>query len=408
MQGNEYHDIKGHFTDKANDGGTCYHEFGTLKSKSAKEKYIVSKGFKKIRGYGYYHKEAPYIDKWGNEHDIYARYVDGDLFYNFYSLGKKENSYATYEEAKKAWEEKYSIEKHMKPFEWLKKEDPEKYEKIKGEIENRLKRGSIPFGDEMYSFDYEPKSDALKEALKGQNSMKIEELIGGNKAKGLKASFVKFYNFAKNRLDDFEELKKYFAFGDVGSGKQIYGKNEEDLLNNINKKVDEKAEEYRKRNAKFKEEMELEKKQEQKELRYLKGFENLDIFQKDFDVDKFDDDNITFGTRVGGYSGYSQSNSAIASKEQGSMPMSHWTKEEILSYLEDNEQLKPYIDVFKKMSLKKLKDTTLHYDGWHHTGKFYNQTDFYSISSPREIIQSVINDKKEYKFDNGLKKGLGV
>lgn len=200
MQGNEYHDIKGHFTDKTNDGGACYHEFGTLKSKSAKEKYIASKGFEKIRGNGYYHKEIPYVDKWGKKHDIYARYVDGDLFYNLYSLDKKES----------------------------------------------------------------------------------------------------------------------------------------------------------------------------------------------------------------GYSGYSQSNSAIASKEQGSMPMSHWTKEEILGYLEDNDQLKPYIDVFKKMSLKKLKDTTLHYDGWHHTGKFYNQTDFYSINSPREIIQSMINDKKNYIFDNGLKKELGI
>ena len=29
MQGNEYHDIKGHFTDKANDGGVCYHNTST-------------------------------------------------------------------------------------------------------------------------------------------------------------------------------------------------------------------------------------------------------------------------------------------------------------------------------------------------------------------------------------------
>lgn len=404
MQGNEYHDIKGHFTDKANDGGACYHEFSTLKSKSAKDKYIASKGFEKIMGYGYYHKEAPYIDKWGKKHDIYARYVDGDLFYSLYSLGKKENGYATYEEIKKALEDKYSVEKCIKPFEWIKKEDPEKYEKIKSEIENRLKEGRITLSDEAFGFDYAPKN----EALKNRSSMKIREMIGGKKARSLEASLIHLSDFAKERLDDFDELKTDFAFGDVGYNRPIYGKDEEDLLNNINKKVDEKAEEYRKRNAKYKEERELEEKQEQKELRYLKGFENLDIFQKDFDVEKFDDDNITFGTRVGGYSGYSQSNSAIASKEQGSMPMSHWTKEEILSYLEDNDQLKPYIDVFKKMSLKKLKDTTLHYDGWHHTGKFYNQTDFYSISSPREIIQSVINDKKNYNFDNGLKKGLGI
>lgn len=406
-QGNEYHDVKGHFTDKANDGGACYHEFGTLKSKSAKEKYIISKGFEKqrLKKDGYYHSEKPYVDKWGKKHDIYARYVDGELFYHPNYWGTKESGYATYEEAKKALEDKYNVDKYAKPFEWLKKEDPEKYESIRNDIENDLKERGYSL-NENYSFDYEPKDDFLKMVADKPNGIKIEEMFGKNKQKTLRASFVFLYEFAKKHLKDFDDLERNFAFGDVSSPKKpIFGKNEDELMANINKAVDQKAEEYRAKNEKYKKEKEKETKQIGE---YLKGFENLDIFQKDFDTSKFDDDNITEGTRVGGYSGYSQSNSAIASKEQGSMPMSNWTKEDILSYLEDNEQLKPYIGIFKKMPLKKLKDTALRYDGWHHTGKFYNQTDFYSIGSPREIIQSLINDKENYDFDNGIKKGLGV
>lgn len=67
----------------------------------------------------------------------------------------------------------------------------------------------------------------------------------------------------------------------------------------------------------------------------------------------------------------------------GEMPLSKWTKSTILDNIadiaEDND-----IDIDKlnlnKLSLKELQSNFLSNSSWHHTGKFYNQTDFYKIN----------------------------
>lgn len=400
--GNQYHDDKGHFTSEQNDGGACYHEFGSIKSKSAKEKYLSQKGFEKIRGGGYYREEKPYVDEFGHKHQIYARYKDGDIFFSTNTFDEEKEGYKTYNDIKKKLESEYSLEQKMKPYEWIQKEDHDKYEKIKEQKAQEFKRRV--FDNDAYSFDYEPKSDFLKEMSEAQKNgaIRFDELIG-SKGKTLRATNVHLLKFAEKHLDDFDDLKTYFLVNDADSY-SITGDAEQDLIDNINKKVDEKADDYRERRLSkmHKDEQENEK------LSYLSKTGDYDIFKKGFDTSKFSDENITQGTRVGGYSGYSQSNSAIESKEQGSMPLSQWTKERIISYLNRSKELKPYIDIFKKMSLAKLKDNVLRSDGWHHTSKFYNKTDFYSVDSPQAIINSVINDKQKYDFLKGLKKGFGI
>ena len=98
---------------------------------------------------------------------------------------------------------------------------------------------------------------------------------------------------------------------------------------------------------------------------------------------------MTSGTRVGGYIGHSKSASAEASEQYGSMPMSHWTKDKILDTIEEfdnDEQIVPFFKYMKTLPLSRLRGIVLYPDGWHHTGMFYSQTDFYSIKSPRDIV----------------------
>ena len=75
-----------------------------------------------------------------------------------------------------------------------------------------------------------------------------------------------------------------------------------------------------------------------------------------------------------GYRGYSMSNNAVAAYENNERPLSKWTKRDILEILSE------YSDVdFTKLSVKTLKEKFLKYTGYHHTSKYYNTTDFYSV-----------------------------
>lgn len=125
------------------------------------------------------------------------------------------------------------------------------------------------------------------------------------------------------------------------------------------------------------------------------------------EIERYDDDPLTSGTRVGGYVGKSRSASAEASEEMGSRPMSHWTKDRILKDIEEFDsdgKLAPFAEYMGKMPLTKLRKAVLYEDGWHHTGKFYNVTTFYAIRSPREIVRNL---RETASFKKGLEKGLG-
>ncbi len=89
-----------------------------------------------------------------------------------------------------------------------------------------------------------------------------------------------------------------------------------------------------------------------------------------------------------GYHGFSMSNRAIEAYNNGEKPFSKWTKQDILDAIEEYKQKSDDLTVhlfytvfyeLAKVRADALKAHLLHKSSWHHTGKFCNCTDFYSI-----------------------------
>lgn len=81
--------------------------------------------------------------------------------------------------------------------------------------------------------------------------------------------------------------------------------------------------------------------------------------------------------RGNGYDGYSMSNNARAAYAGGEKPLSNWTKTDIIDAIQD---INPDIDC-SRLNTTTLKNEFLTQTSWHHTSKFYNKTDFYSINT---------------------------
>lgn len=81
--------------------------------------------------------------------------------------------------------------------------------------------------------------------------------------------------------------------------------------------------------------------------------------------------------RGNGYDGYSMSNNARAAYENGEKPLSNWTKTDIIDAIQD---INPNIDC-SRLNAATLKKEFLTQTSWHHTSKFYNRTNFYSIDT---------------------------
>ena len=89
--------------------------------------------------------------------------------------------------------------------------------------------------------------------------------------------------------------------------------------------------------------------------------------------------------------------------------MSKWTKSEILTGIEetarDNDIDIEGID-FSKLTTEELKSKFLRNSSWHHTGSFYNATDFYEISAAavaettREDIERIISGRTRRQLTN--------
>lgn len=88
---------------------------------------------------------------------------------------------------------------------------------------------------------------------------------------------------------------------------------------------------------------------------------------------------------MAGYRGFSMSNNAADAYNSGEKPFSKWTKKEILKEIE-SLNVKTF-ELFKKMKVKTLKDNFLYKSSWHHSSKFYNEVDFYSVDIDK--IESV-------------------
>lgn len=111
-----------------------------------------------------------------------------------------------------------------------------------------------------------------------------------------------------------------------------------------------------------------------------------------------------------GYVGWSMSVRAQEAYDEGEMPISKWTKgvliDVIHGYMDDCD-LKFDIELLKKITLETLRKKFLKYSSWHHTSKFCNCTDFYSLDEDaldeltddkiKEIIEDEKNEKRREK-----------
>ena len=111
----------------------------------------------------------------------------------------------------------------------------------------------------------------------------------------------------------------------------------------------------------------------------------------------------------GGYEGHSMSRRAAEAYSSGEKPISKWTKSEILTGIEetarDNDIDIEGID-FSKLTTEELKSKFLRNSSWHHTGSFYNATDFYEISAAavaettQEDIERIISGRTRRQLTN--------
>lgn len=108
---------------------------------------------------------------------------------------------------------------------------------------------------------------------------------------------------------------------------------------------------------------------------------------------------------MAGYNGYSMSNNAREAYSNGEMPKSKWNKTNIIDMLETelDENAEEKIELLKELDGTSLKDYCLERTSWHHTSKYYNETDFYSINVDKieeldvETLREDINRLKKYK-----------
>lgn len=105
---------------------------------------------------------------------------------------------------------------------------------------------------------------------------------------------------------------------------------------------------------------------------------------------------------MAGYNGFSMSNNAVAAYADGEMPLSKWTKAAILEAIFENcEIAEEKANLLRKMIAKELKGAFLHLSSWHHTSKFYNCTNFYSLDfeavekMTAEEIKNIISNRKK-------------
>ena len=118
--------------------------------------------------------------------------------------------------------------------------------------------------------------------------------------------------------------------------------------------------------------------------------------------------------QTGGYNRErSMSNRAVAAYEEGEAPLSKWTKAAFTEAF--SEYNSPEVaDILSAIPVSILKDIALVRSSWHHTGIFYNPTDFYSLSSlftdlsedqAREIVESYRQYKRDLSdFQKGYEK----
>lgn len=97
---------------------------------------------------------------------------------------------------------------------------------------------------------------------------------------------------------------------------------------------------------------------------------------------------------MAGYKGFSMSNNAVEAYESGEMPLSKWTKAEMLEAAEktikaDELKVDFNFELLKKVKVADLKRILLIKSSWHHTSSRFNKTDFYTIDA--DSLESLTN-----------------
>lgn len=102
-----------------------------------------------------------------------------------------------------------------------------------------------------------------------------------------------------------------------------------------------------------------------------------------------------------GYYGFSMSNNAVDAYADGEMPLSKWTKYEILrkveKFLVENNEAPFSMDILKKAPKSVIVDLILYHSSKHHTSKYCNYTDFYAIdyNEVLELTDDIILEQIE-------------
>ena len=98
---------------------------------------------------------------------------------------------------------------------------------------------------------------------------------------------------------------------------------------------------------------------------------------------------------------YSMSVNASLAYDSGEKPYSKWNKQSILEMVDELYPEK--YDLLKNVKLEILKEKLLYKSSWHHTSKFYNCTDFYSVDE--DILEELTSETvEEWKRDYAEKK----
>lgn len=87
---------------------------------------------------------------------------------------------------------------------------------------------------------------------------------------------------------------------------------------------------------------------------------------------------------MAGYYGYSMSNNAVDAYGNGEMPFSKWNKKTIMEGIKERVaegelSLQCSMEALGKLPVKALKECCLYCSSEHHTTKYYNMTEFYSL-----------------------------
>ena len=102
-----------------------------------------------------------------------------------------------------------------------------------------------------------------------------------------------------------------------------------------------------------------------------------------------------------GYIGYSRSVNAAEAMEEFRFPLSQFNRNNIDEFLDEFELVEETPEI-KKISVKKwayiAKNIVKTFE-WHHTSKYYNCTDFYSLSDVYDYIRDHIEEVKALNIE---------